>query len=210
MGTRMMGAHGEGSGTRRLFKAYTLVGAAVLAASLAWLSLLATSADDGSDPGIVITVIDPAGSGSNTPEFLPGAGNPGKRCSDNQGSGQSWTEFKLEGRNLADGTYTSGPLTVTLRNFAEDSFDWESNIGVDAVIVKGGNAGSYLYRYDPPAEAMSDEGLSVPDPLNNSISHLSFCYDFPDATEPTPEPTPTPAPTAEPTPEPTPTPEPRS
>src|SRR3990170_8202518 len=74
MGTRMMGAHGEGSGTRRLFKAYPLVGAAVLAASLAWLSLLATSADDGSPSGIVIIVTDPAGSGSNTPEFLPGAG----------------------------------------------------------------------------------------------------------------------------------------
>src|SRR3972149_10774499 len=61
MGTRMMGAHGEGSGTRRLFKAYTLVGAAVLPASLAWLSFLVTSADDGSVSGIVITVHVPGG-----------------------------------------------------------------------------------------------------------------------------------------------------
>src|SRR3972149_2877253 len=177
MGTRMMGAHGEGSGTRRLFKAYTLVGAAVLAASLAWLSLLATSADDGSPSGIVI-IVTAQGESSSSPELLPGSTNQGKRCSDVQGADQSWTEFKLEGGDLADGTYTSGPLTVTLRNFAEDSFDWESNIGVDAVIVKGGNAGSYLYRYDPPAEAMSDVGLTVPG--QNAISHLSFCYDFPD------------------------------
>src|SRR3972149_3131231 len=61
MGTHIIGAHGEGSGTRRLFKAYTLVGAAVLAASLAWLSFLVTSADDASDSGIVITVAVPVG-----------------------------------------------------------------------------------------------------------------------------------------------------
>src|SRR3972149_7625776 len=61
MGTHIIGAHGEGSGTRRLFKAYTLVGAAVLAASLGWLSFLVTSADDASDSGIVITVAVPVG-----------------------------------------------------------------------------------------------------------------------------------------------------
>jgi len=212
MGTRILRAHREVTGTRRLFKAYVLVGAVVAAASLAWLGFSPTAADDGGLSGIVIIVNGPGESALSSPELLTGAGNQGKRCSDNQGLDQSWADFKLEGATLSEGPHTSGPLTVTISNLTEDSFDWQSNIGLDAVIVKGGHAGTYLYRYDPPAEATSDNGLAVPDPDNNSISHISFCYDFPDDVEPTPESTPDPGPGAagDPTPEPTlePTPDP--
>ena len=38
----------------------------------------------------------------------------------------------------------------------DKTFDWSSNIGVDAVIVKGGADGTHLYRYDPPTEEKSD------------------------------------------------------
>jgi len=205
MGTRFLRAHREVKGTRRLFKAYALVGAVVTAASLAWLGFSPTAADDGSLSGIVIIVTDSGESASSSPELLPGASNQGKRCSDNQGPDQIWAEFKVEGATLSEGPHMSGPLTVTISNLTEDSFDWESNMGLDAVIVKGGHAGAYLYRYDPPVEATSDNGLAVPDPDNNSISHVSFCYDFPDDVDPTPESTPEPGPvvTDPPTPEPT-------
>jgi hypothetical protein len=111
---------------------------------------------------------------SVTPVVLEGASNDGKRCSDHQGS-ETWTEFKLEGADLSNGSHTDGILTVTISDLTEDLFDWMSNIGVDAVIVKGGNAGSYLYLYDP--ESTEDQDLGVPGPNNNAISHISFCYD---------------------------------
>src|SRR6266508_693059 len=68
-------------------------------------------------------------------------------CSDfaaTYGGGQTWTEFKLQGAQLANGTYTQGPLTVTISNFTDSSsgtpgsFDWSANIGIDAVFVKAG------------------------------------------------------------------------
>ncbi len=108
------------------------------------------------------------------PILLPGASNQGKDCSDNQGAGQTWTQLQIEGN--ASRTYTSGPLTVTL-NFttADKVFDWSSNIGIDAVIVKGGADGSYMYKYDPPAEETSDTGLQTAG--LKDISHINFCYD---------------------------------
>lgn len=59
------------------------------------------------------------------------------------------------------------------------SFDWESELGVDAVIVKGGNNGSNIYTY--ATEQFADTNLRAP--LNTSgsqaaISHIEFCYDF--------------------------------
>ena len=119
----------------------------------------------------------------------------------------SWTELKVE--PVADGEYTNGTLTVTVA-VDEDAktFDWTSNIGVDAVFVKGGDNGN-LYTYDPPAEETSDTGLHAP--LNDSsplegdfygLSHISFCYDV---TSPSPSPSPSETPTESPTPTPTPT-----
>jgi len=108
------------------------------------------------------------------PIFLPGATNDGKSCADNQGAGQSWIELKIDPN--ADGTFTDGTLTVTIVHTQEDKvFSWTSNIGVDAVIAKGGSDGSYLYRYDPPAEETADTGLTTPG--TNAISHIAFCYD---------------------------------
>jgi hypothetical protein len=57
-------------------------------------------------------------------------------------------------------------------------FDWESNIPLDAVIVKGGSTSNVFY-YDP--EATSGSGLQAP--LNSSgspaeVSHLEVCFDF--------------------------------
>ena len=108
------------------------------------------------------------------------------------------TELKIE--PVTDGTFSDGTLTVTIdvRDTALGQvFDWTSNIGVDVVIVKGGNA-SNVYTYNP--EATSDTGLHAP--LNRSgsyagLSHISFCYDA--GEEPTTTTTTTPTTTAPPT-----------
>jgi hypothetical protein len=162
---------------------------------------------------LAVALAVPAFASHVAPQPISDVKNP--TCGDENAT---WTEFKLEGASLADGTYSDGTLEVTISNFANSSsgaagsFDWASNIGVDAVLVKAGDDKHNLYVYDP--EATSDDGLGPQDGQGNGISHISFCYDAGDATPtPTPlgeEPTPTPV-VEEPTPtpvveEPTPTP----
>jgi hypothetical protein len=93
-------------------------------------------------------------------------------------------ELKVE--PVVDGTYpdNNGPLQATIDTrdtAAGPVFDWTSNLGVDVVIVKGGdNADSYVY--DPPKEDISDTNLHAPINANNGkffgLSHISFCYDL--------------------------------
>jgi LPXTG-motif cell wall-anchored protein len=101
-------------------------------------------------------------------------------CSDLAPEGATWTELKVE--PVEDGTFTDGTLTVTIEVTETDDdgalvFNWTSNIGVDAVFVKGG-PGGLLYLYD---ESTGDTGLHAPvNPQNQKffgISHISFCYD---------------------------------
>lgn len=82
----------------------------------------------------------------------------------------------------SDGTYTltfpgdDETVTVTVTG---SSFDWESTLPLDAVIVKGGQNGSNFYYYDP--EATSGTGLVTPNNSNGTpadISHIEFCYDY--------------------------------
>jgi hypothetical protein len=82
-----------------------------------------------------------------------------------------------------NGSFTSGDgaLTVDLISGDGVSFEWSSDIGIDAVIVKGG-PNANVYVYDPPAESYGDAGLTPPVNPNNgtpyAISHIEFCYDF--------------------------------
>ncbi|MGH9252838.1 MAG: hypothetical protein ACRD0W_25490, partial [Acidimicrobiales bacterium] len=126
-----------------------------------------------------------------------------RTCAQLAPEGVTWTELKVD--PVADGTFTDGTLSVTIDVRDTDDgpvFDWTSNIGVDAVFVKGGNVGGNHYVYDP--EATADTGLHAP--LNPSgkwagLSHISFCYDDDETTPPTsPPPTePTSPPPTEPT-----------
>ncbi len=76
-----------------------------------------------------------------------------------------------------NGTKTGAAgLTVTVSNFDGKSFNWSSNQGIDAVYVKAGRAGSYLYVYEPN-ESFGDTGLTTPGEKGNAISHITFCYD---------------------------------
>jgi hypothetical protein len=107
------------------------------------------------------------------------SGNP--TCDDVAGDAASWTEFKLQDEQLADGTYSDGVLTITITSFAGSasgvpgSFDWAASEGIDAVFVKAGSERHHLYVYDP--EAIADSGLQPQAGRGNGISHLSFCYD---------------------------------
>ena len=100
----------------------------------------------------------------------------------------SWAQFKLEGGALGDGTYTDGTLEVTISDFQDSSsgnpgsFDWSSNIGVDAVFVKAGSDKHNLFVYSP--ESTGDTALGPQAGQGNGISHISFCYDEDDAPPP--------------------------
>jgi hypothetical protein len=153
--------------------------------------------------GLVAALTMPALASHVTPTPI-NEGNP--TCDDFAPEGEEWTELKLEGGDLADGDYTDGTLEVTIDNFANNQFDWSSNIGVDAVFVKAGNDMHNLYVYDP--ESTGDTGLKPQAGQGNGISHISFCYDADDEPTPTPTPTPEVTPTPTPTPEVTPTPTP--
>jgi len=137
------------------------------------------------------------------------SGNP--TCASFAPTGSTWSELRLQDARLADGSYSDGTLTVTISGFAQStsgtpgSFDWSSNVGVDAVFVKAGNDKHNLYRYEP--EATSGEDLGPQAGKGNGISHISFCYDAdqPPTDDPTTPPTddPTDDPTTPPTDDPT-------
>jgi hypothetical protein len=117
------------------------------------------------------------------------------QTADAYGDGQDWIEFKLQEGDLADGTYvvddmgtvdTADDLWIKISNFTNSdsgtpgSFDWESNFGIDSVLVKAGNDKHNLYVYAPTAasaESTGDTGLGPQAGSGNGISHISFCYD---------------------------------
>jgi hypothetical protein len=88
-------------------------------------------------------------------------------------------EFKIE--PVASGDYTDGVLQVSItvnNTSAGETFDWESNFGIDHVIVKGG-PNANLYSYNP--EETEDDGLHAPAGPSGKwagLSHISFCYDI--------------------------------
>jgi hypothetical protein len=156
---------------------------------LGWLAVLAM---------IALAVLGPSASSvaaaSVTPIAISGSSNDScEDLGDTYGHDQSWVDFKLEGGQLANGTYSVGSLSVTISNFvaasapAAGSFDWTSNFGVDAVYVKTGVAGKNLYLYAPTAaspESFGDTNLQTPTGIGNGFSHIDFCYDLTDPVPP--------------------------
>jgi uncharacterized repeat protein (TIGR01451 family) len=112
--------------------------------------------------------------------FIDGAAN--KTCDDldvHGSPGASWTELKFDGGDLpavgSSATKSDSYVSVTLTRTGADTWSWTSTKGIDAVFVKSGASGSNLYLYDPPTEATSGSGLTVPG--QNATSHVAFCYD---------------------------------
>ena len=111
--------------------------------------------------------------------FIGGAANKSCDDLDDQVEGASWSELKIDSGALPGvgdtASASNSYLAVTLTRTDTDTWSWTSTKGVDAVFVKSGVSGSNLYVYDPPSEATSGEGLTVPG--TNGTSHVSFCYD---------------------------------
>ena len=75
--------------------------------------------------------------------------------------------------------YNAGPGTISW-SFSAGAYqvNWSSTFGISAVIMKGGQVGANVYRYDPPA--LGDSGLITannPSGQPADLSHLVFCYD---------------------------------
>ncbi len=144
--------------------------------------LLATTAAIGTTLAVGIAVFAvPAIATHVTPVTVPG--NP--TCST---LAPGTTELKVDPG--ASGTFDDGTLfvTITVHDTAMGpTFDWSSNLGVDAVFAKGGSEGGNLYVYDP--EAIGDTGLHTPVTGGSGkwagLSHISFCYDEDDSPPPT-------------------------
>ena len=108
------------------------------------------------------------------PNTVPG--NP--TCASVEPPDADWTELKIDPPTA--GVHTDGTLTVTLTIVDTPqgaTITWSSNIGVDAVLVKGG-PNANLYVYDP--ESTGDSGLHAPANDNGKwagLSHVDFCYD---------------------------------
>jgi uncharacterized repeat protein (TIGR01451 family) len=122
---------------------------------------------------LMAVVAPTAGATHVAPIFV--AGNP--TCGE---LAPGTTELKVE--PVGDGTFSDGTLTVTIDVIDTgdgQAFNWTSNLGLDAVVAKGGDAGN-LYLYNP--EATSDTGLHAPDTNEDGqfqdLSHISFCYDL--------------------------------
>ena len=105
-------------------------------------------------------------------------------------------EFKIE--PVESGTYAdpASDFEVTITVSSSDDgplVAFESNLGVDALFVKGGPGGN-LYVYDPAETSDdglhapgNDQGTAVATPPWSGLSHLSFCFnETPEETSPSP------------------------
>ncbi|MCC6792072.1 MAG: hypothetical protein IT336_10310, partial [Thermomicrobiales bacterium] len=94
--------------------------------------------------------------------------------------GEDWSQYKIEGSNLKNGTTNAGSFSVTLSSYTATTTNWATNKFMRAVFVKAGNGGR-LYVF--PAGSKGPNGEAVFGPINPTndtpygISHLSFCYD---------------------------------
>ena len=167
------------------------------------LALLALSAFVGSALALgalaVSTIVQATGNPGLTsdsgvePIFV--AGNPDCAAlnADNANFPTITSSFGFKVNGSSNGTYyftsLNGELTggappdpnnyVTISNSDGVYFDWETSLGIDAVIVKGGpNANAFVY----PLEATLDSDLHAPiNPSNGmpfGVSHIEFCYDY--------------------------------
>lgn len=126
-----------------------------------------------------IFLTQPAHASLVEPEFIDD--NP--KIEDVCPSGDCWYTFKIDdlAENPENGKF--GHFTIDFRNTSSGwVFDWSSDIGVCAVLVKGG-PDAYLYDYYNKFDALpqSDTGLHAPVNKKNphgsyyGLSHISFC-----------------------------------
>jgi hypothetical protein len=119
----------------------------------------------------MLIVAMPVGAASVTPVIVPG--NP--TCTD---LGFDYG-FKVQVEDY-NGTFDiDGFHTVTVSSADNKTFNWSSDLGMDAVVAKGGQQGANVYYYVP--ESFGDSGLQPPNNPSGEpagISHINFCFDY--------------------------------
>jgi hypothetical protein len=123
-------------------------------------------------------VSDPGGAPSSTQNIDPTIVSGNTSCT---ALGYAYG-YKIDNAPFYRTNVGDGAIRVTTTGSGGQYFDWTSNIGVDAVIVKGG-PNSDAFVYDPgKGEVTLDTGLHAPTNPNGSgpfgISHIEFCYDL--------------------------------
>jgi hypothetical protein len=93
------------------------------------------------------------------------------QCGDSVIKLNEWGDT-IEAGDSVVGTYTDGPITITITQGDGHSLTWSSNIPICSVVTKPGD-NLNTYEYDG---AMSG---TINDPDENFISHVSFCYTDP-------------------------------
>ncbi|UOQ46594.1 family 43 glycosylhydrolase [Gracilibacillus caseinilyticus] len=84
-------------------------------------------------------------------------------------------KLELDGDSIDSGLYLNGKINIHFQN--RKTFDWQSDIGIKYVFVKGGNAGN-LYQYkqgdtmDKYLKAPNNRGGKQPE-----IGHITFYYE---------------------------------
>jgi len=126
--------------------------------------------------GLALTASMSAEASSVEPTLVPGKPN----CCDVCGC---IFEYKI--KPVEPGTYYPDVTHYVTITVSGDYMDWNSNLSMDCVIVKGGNnANLYDYR---PGESLGDTGLHAPINRHNQkpydLSHVSFCYDYEQASK---------------------------
>ena len=102
------------------------------------------------------------------------SGNAQFEC--NQAGCEGEFSFKID--SPSNGDYDAGGgNTITISNYDDKNFDWESEGLVYCVIVVRGNIAN-VYRY--PGGEYSDTNLTGPGDFE--ISHITFCFDAPTET----------------------------
>lgn len=173
-------------------KVFFLVGLCLLLA-LAVMPALAQDNDGAPAPEATedvasfapLAVLDPLAPSGDGIVPIPYAGN--QTCETLGASlGRTWLEIKHDSGDSGSTTVNGITVTVTV-NETDQTFDWTSTIGIDAVFAKAGNAGN-LFVYDPPAEDFADtllHGGLNPNGKYAGLSHVSFCFDYELAVEKT-------------------------
>lgn len=96
-------------------------------------------------------------------------------CAD-VGYGAGYHGFKIA--NPTDGAYIAASEGVVIKiSNLTNKFDWQSNYGIAAVIVKGG-PNAKVYEYNPLS--LSDTDLNAPSSPHsdqyNGFSFVTFCF----------------------------------
>lgn len=80
-----------------------------------------------------------------------------------------------------DGVHSDGIVSVEIAGFSDTSFDWSSDLSLDAVLLgyesaSGQEIGQVTFSYVPEAFSDSDVGLEELHP-GATITEITFCHD---------------------------------